>query len=36
MNITSYCSYARPAKCFDIGRCTVIHCDVRGVSLVDQ
>ena len=23
-------------KHFDIGHCTVIHCDARGVSLIDQ
>ena len=25
-----------PHSVFDIGNCTVIHCDARGVSLVDQ
>ena len=34
-DVTSYCSYARPAV-FDIGYCTVIHCDAGGVSLVGQ
>ena len=25
-----------PRSVFDIGHCTVIHCDSGGVSLVDQ
>ena len=25
-----------PHSVFDIGQCTVIHCDARGVSLIDQ
>ena len=25
-----------PHSVFDIGHCTVIHCDAGGVSLVDQ
>ena len=25
-----------PHSVFDIGQCTVIHCDAGGVSLVDQ
>ena len=25
-----------PQSVFDIGHCTVIHCDAGGVSLVDQ
>ena len=25
-----------PHSIFDIGHCTVIHCDAGGVSLVDQ
>ena len=25
-----------PHSVFDIGHCTVIHCDAEGVSLVDQ
>ena len=25
-----------PHGVFDIGHCTVIHCDAGGVSLVDQ
>ena len=25
-----------PHSVFNIGHCTVIHCDVGGVSLVDQ
>ena len=34
---TSYCSYAHgPHSVFDIGHCTVMHCDAGGVSLVDQ
>ena len=32
---TCYCSYARPAV-FSILATVVIHCDVGGVSLVDQ
>ena len=33
---TSFAAMHGPHSVFNIGHCTVIHCDAGGVSMVDQ